>query len=78
MGIKTAALESAEVVGTDAWLRTNTSSMSVDELAQAVGEVTGHPERICGLHFFNPVLQPGARIETHRSHHRGCLRRGTA
>lgn len=55
MGIKTAALESAEVVGTDAWLRTNTSSMSVDELAQAVGEVTGHPERICGLHFFNPV-----------------------
>ncbi len=28
---------------------------AVDELAQAVGEVTGHPERICGLHFFNPV-----------------------
>lgn len=56
MGIKTAALESvAEVVGTDAWLGTNTSSLSVDELAQAVGEVTGHPERICGLHFFNPV-----------------------
>ena len=79
MGIKTAALESvAEVVGTDAWLGTNTSSLSVDELAQAVGEVTGHPERICGLHFFNPVLQPGARIETHRGHHRGRLRRGTA
>ncbi|MDN6677982.1 3-hydroxyacyl-CoA dehydrogenase family protein, partial [Corynebacterium variabile] len=56
MGIKTAALKSvAEVVGADAWLGTNTSSLSVDELAQAVGEVTGHPERICGLHFFNPV-----------------------
>lgn len=28
---------------------------AVDDLALAVGEVTGHPERICGLHFFNPV-----------------------
>jgi len=56
MGIKTDALRSvAEVVGPDAWLGTNTSSLSVDTLAQAVGEVTGHPERICGLHFFNPV-----------------------
>ena len=35
----------------DAWLATNTSSLSVDELA-------GHlqrPERFCGLHYFNPV-----------------------
>lgn len=56
MGIKTAALKGvAEVVGGTAWLATNTSSLSVDDLAQAVGEVTGHPERLCGLHFFNPV-----------------------
>jgi 3-hydroxybutyryl-CoA dehydrogenase len=56
MGIKTAALKGvAEVVGDTAWLATNTSSLSVDDLAAAVGEVTGHPERLCGLHFFNPV-----------------------
>lgn len=35
----------------DAWLATNTSSMSVDGLA---GELKS-PERFCGLHFFNPV-----------------------
>ncbi|MCT1368147.1 3-hydroxyacyl-CoA dehydrogenase family protein [Kocuria sp. HSID16901] len=35
----------------DAWLATNTSSMSVDGLA---GELK-RPERFCGLHFFNPV-----------------------
>jgi 3-hydroxybutyryl-CoA dehydrogenase len=56
MGIKTSALKGvAEVVGENAWLGTNTSSLSVDDLAAAVGEVTGHPERLCGLHFFNPV-----------------------
>ncbi len=56
MGIKTAALRSvAEVVGDAAWLGTNTSSLSVDDLAASVGEVTGHPEKLCGLHFFNPV-----------------------
>ena len=56
MGIKTAALQGvAKVVGGSAWLATNTSSLSVDDLAAAVGEVTGHPEKLCGLHFFNPV-----------------------
>ena len=35
----------------DALLATNTSSLSVTELA---GFVT-HPERFCGLHFFNPA-----------------------
>ena len=34
-----------------AWLATNTSSLSVDELAAALQR----PERFCGLHFFNPV-----------------------
>jgi len=32
-------------------LATNTSSLSVNELAQA----TQHPERVVGMHFFNPV-----------------------
>lgn len=35
----------------DAWLATNTSSLSVDVLAGALRR----PERFCGLHYFNPV-----------------------
>jgi 3-hydroxyacyl-CoA dehydrogenase len=35
----------------DALLATNTSSLSVDELAAGLT----HPERFCGFHFFNPV-----------------------
>jgi 3-hydroxybutyryl-CoA dehydrogenase len=32
-------------------LATNTSSMSLTEIAAA----TGRPDRVCGMHFFNPV-----------------------
>jgi 3-hydroxyacyl-CoA dehydrogenase len=32
-------------------MATNTSSLSVDALAQGLA----HPERLCGFHFFNPV-----------------------
>ncbi len=39
------------LVATDCILATNTSSLSVDSIATA----TGHPERVAGLHFFNPV-----------------------
>jgi 3-hydroxybutyryl-CoA dehydrogenase len=38
-------------LGADAWLATNTSSLSVDELAKHLQR----PERFCGLHYFNPV-----------------------
>jgi len=38
-------------LGHDAVLATNTSSLSVDALAQGLA----HPERLCGFHFFNPV-----------------------
>ncbi|MDO5635142.1 MAG: 3-hydroxyacyl-CoA dehydrogenase family protein [Micrococcus sp.] len=52
MGLKIASLTGVEEhLSEDAWLATNTSSLSVDELA-------GHlrrPERFCGLHYFNPV-----------------------
>jgi 3-hydroxyacyl-CoA dehydrogenase/enoyl-CoA hydratase/3-hydroxybutyryl-CoA epimerase len=38
-------------VAPDAILATNTSALSVTELAQS----TSHPERVLGIHFFNPV-----------------------
>jgi 3-hydroxybutyryl-CoA dehydrogenase len=44
-----AALE--EVVSPTAILATNTSSLSV----AAIARVCKHPERVCGMHFFNPV-----------------------
>lgn len=43
--------ELARHAGAGAILATTTSSLSIAELAQA----SGHPERFCGLHVFNPV-----------------------
>jgi 3-hydroxybutyryl-CoA dehydrogenase len=40
-----------DVVGPDAILATNTSSLSVTE----IGTATTHPGRVIGLHFFNPA-----------------------
>jgi 3-hydroxyacyl-CoA dehydrogenase/enoyl-CoA hydratase/3-hydroxybutyryl-CoA epimerase len=40
-----------EQVREDAILATNTSALSISELAS----VTRHPQRVVGLHFFNPV-----------------------
>jgi len=40
----------AESLAPDALLATNTSSLSVAELAEGIA----HPQRILGLHFFNP------------------------
>ncbi|MDQ4006908.1 MAG: 3-hydroxybutyryl-CoA dehydrogenase [Actinomycetota bacterium] len=39
------------IVGADAVLATNTSSLSVTEIASA----TQHPSRVVGMHFFNPA-----------------------
>jgi len=41
----------ADVVAQDAILATNTSSLSVDAIAEGIP----HPERVVGMHFFNPV-----------------------
>ncbi|MHA7240110.1 3-hydroxyacyl-CoA dehydrogenase family protein [Arthrobacter sp. TMS1-12-1] len=50
--LKRQALRAVEdVLDDDAWLATNTSSLSVDALAGALRR----PSRFCGLHFFNPV-----------------------
>ena len=40
-----------EVVSSECLLVTNTSSLSVATMAEGLG----HPERVVGLHFFNPV-----------------------
>jgi 3-hydroxyacyl-CoA dehydrogenase/enoyl-CoA hydratase/3-hydroxybutyryl-CoA epimerase len=49
---KRAVLREAESrVSSTCILATNTSSLSVDALAEGLD----HPERVCGLHFFNPV-----------------------
>ncbi|OUM41983.1 3-hydroxybutyryl-CoA dehydrogenase [Arthrobacter agilis] len=50
--LKVAALQEVERhLSPTAWLATNTSSLSVDGLAEQLAR----PERFCGLHFFNPV-----------------------
>ncbi|MCU1482325.1 MAG: 3-hydroxybutyryl-CoA dehydrogenase [Subtercola sp.] len=50
--LKTTMLQRVEaVLGPDAWLASNTSSLSIDNLAASLSR----PERFCGLHFFNPV-----------------------
>jgi len=52
LALKTGVLERVErVVGADAWLASNTSSLSIALLAEPLQR----PERLCGLHFFNPV-----------------------
>lgn len=52
MDVKRAVLREAEAhVSPDCVLATNTSSLSVGEMAEALE----HPERFCGMHFFNPV-----------------------
>jgi 3-hydroxyacyl-CoA dehydrogenase/enoyl-CoA hydratase/carnithine racemase len=54
LGIKqTVFAELEQVVAADAVLATNTSSLSV----AAMGEHLAHPERLVGLHFFNPVAR---------------------
>lgn len=45
--------ELEDVVASDAVLATNTSALSVEAMTAALR----HPERVVGLHFFNPVAQ---------------------
>ncbi|MCB0354565.1 MAG: fatty oxidation complex subunit alpha, partial [Bdellovibrionales bacterium] len=52
MDVKKAVFSSlSEAMPEDAILATNTSSLSVSEIAESVK----HPERVVGMHFFNPV-----------------------
>jgi len=50
--IKQSVLSSVEQqLATDAIIVSNTSSISINQLAKSLQ----HPERFCGMHFFNPV-----------------------
>ncbi len=50
--VKKSVLAEAEaVIGDETVLATNTSTISIDDLAKALKR----PERFCGMHFFNPV-----------------------
>lgn len=52
MTLKVDSLRRAEAqLAPEAWLATNTSSLSITSLAEHLER----PERFCGLHFFNPV-----------------------
>ncbi|MDD9206885.1 3-hydroxyacyl-CoA dehydrogenase NAD-binding domain-containing protein [Georgenia sp. 10Sc9-8] len=54
MGVKQQVFaELEQVVRPDAVLATNTSALSVTTMAERLQ----HPERVVGLHFFNPVAQ---------------------
>src|SRR3972149_1406521 len=66
MDVKKATFQKIDkMVGSrDALLLTNTSSLSVSEIAS----VTGRPEKVAGMHFFNPVpvmkLVEGGSVDT--------------
>lgn len=68
MEAKQQSLQKLEaVVGEHAILASNTSSLSITEIAAACD----HPERVTGFHFFNPVplmkiveVIPGLRTDT--------------
>jgi 3-hydroxybutyryl-CoA dehydrogenase len=49
--LKRTVLRSVQEVVPDAWLGTNTSSLSLNGIAESLSA----PERLIGLHFFNPV-----------------------
>ncbi len=52
MGVKKKVFAEAEsIVGPECVLATNTSSLSITEMAADLA----HPERVVGFHFFNPV-----------------------
>jgi len=48
---RTVLRDTEQVVPRHCILTTNTSTLSVDAMAEALD----HPERFCGMHFFNPV-----------------------
>jgi len=53
-GVKSEVFETIdEMTPDDVVLATNTSTLSITELSEA----TSRPERVCGMHFFNPPVE---------------------
>lgn len=68
-----ARLES--VIRPDAVLATNTSSLRLEDLSSTLGE----PERLIGIHFFNPVAKmPLVEVVAAERSHRRMLQQGMA
>ncbi|MBI2615575.1 MAG: 3-hydroxyacyl-CoA dehydrogenase family protein [Gemmatimonadetes bacterium] len=64
-------LTDADLSAKDAALATNTSSLSI----QRIAEVTGRAERVVGMHFFNPVhIMKLVEIVTHQRMARDTVR----
>jgi 3-hydroxybutyryl-CoA dehydrogenase len=74
-GLKRDALARIEeVVGAEAVLASNTSSISIDALAASLA----NPERFLGLHFFNPVPSSAlVEVVTGARTHPGVVERAT-
>ena len=61
------------ICGDGAILATNTSTLPVVEMAME----TGRPEKVCGIHFFNPApMMPLVEIVRRHHHERRDHRRG--
>jgi 3-hydroxybutyryl-CoA dehydrogenase len=59
LALKTSVLGSVLEAHPSALLFTNTSSLPVDEMAEALG----HPTTLVGVHFFNPAeIMPGVEV----------------
>ena len=68
LGLKRVLFDQLEsICGAEAILATNTSSLSVSEIAAAAVR----PERICGMHFFNPPRAYATRRGRGRGGDRG-------
>ncbi len=65
-----------DVVGDDCILATNTSALSVTDMAASLRR----PERAAGMHFFNPVARPcGRSASSYASGRFSCaMRRGSS
>ena len=72
--IKVKVLRAVAELSTGAVIATNTSSLSVTEL----GDASGYPERVVGMHFFNPApIMPLVEIVRGKHSSESAVQRAT-
>ncbi len=72
--IKTKVLRTVGELSKDSVIATNTSSLSVTDL----GESSGFPERVVGMHFFNPApIMPLVEVVKTKNSDNGAVERAT-